>query len=187
MIQELEKDKWLCTLSQKKFKAPEFVRKHILNKFGENVEEVKMDVEFFNNYIRDDKRPSMPMAPPSLTNRGQEEPRQMKRPIEMTTGRREFQVYIFSMYGVIRTFFYESFRTSRQQREASRRGWGTEEYASPTLPKILEPSWTTATLIALLLSTLTSRQFERLQIGCGRLEPRHNLLAKNTMCLFMKM
>ena len=54
MIQELEKDKWLCTLSQKKFKAPEFVRKHILNKFGENVEEVKMDVEFFNNYIRDD-------------------------------------------------------------------------------------------------------------------------------------
>ena len=97
MIQELEKDKWLCTLSQKKFKAPEFVRKHILNKFGENVEEVKMDVEFFNNYIRDDKRPSMPMAPPSLTNRGQEEPRQMKRPIEMTTGRREFQVYIFSI------------------------------------------------------------------------------------------
>ena len=98
MIQELEKDKWLCTLSQKKFKAPEFVRKHILNKFGENVEEVKMDVEFFNNYIRDDKRPSMPMAPPSLTNRGQEEPRQMKRPIEMTTGRREFQVHIFSIY-----------------------------------------------------------------------------------------
>ena len=97
MIQELEKDKWLCTLSQKKFKAPEFVRKHILNKFGENVEEVKMDVEFFNNYIRDDKRPSMPMAPPSLTNRGQEEPRQMKRPIEITTGRREFQVYIFSI------------------------------------------------------------------------------------------
>ena len=96
MIQELEKDKWLCTLSQKKFKAPEFVRKHILNKFGENVEEVKMDVEFFNNYIRDDKRPSMPMAPPSLTNRGQEEPRQMKRPIEITTGRREFQVFIFS-------------------------------------------------------------------------------------------
>ena len=90
------------------------------------------------------------------------------------------------------TFFYadkrlESLRTSRQQREASRRGWGTEEYASPTLPKILEPSWTTATLIALLLSTLTSRQFERLQIGCGRLEPRQNLLAKNTMCLFMKM
>merc|ERR1712088_62644 len=62
-MQELEKDKWLCPLSQKKFKAPEFVRKHILNKFGDQVEEVKMDVEFFNNYIRDDKRPSMPLAP----------------------------------------------------------------------------------------------------------------------------
>merc|ERR1711990_942453 len=61
----------------KKFKAPEFVRKHILNKFGDQVDEVKMDVEFFNNYIRDDKRPSMPLAPPNLTSRGgQEEPRQ---------------------------------------------------------------------------------------------------------------
>ena len=93
MIQELEKDKWLCTISQKKFKAPEFVRKHILNKFGDQVDEVKMDVEFFNNYIRDDKRPSMPLAPPSLTKRGQEEPRQMKRTVEMAGGRREFQVY----------------------------------------------------------------------------------------------
>ena len=93
MIQELEKDKWLCTISQKKFKAPEFVRKHILNKFGDQVEEVKMDVEFFNNYIRDDKRPSMPLAPPNLMSRGQEEPRQMKRTVEMAGGRREFQVF----------------------------------------------------------------------------------------------
>ena len=93
MVQELEKDKWLCTISQKKFKAPEFVRKHILNKFGDQVDEVKMDVEFFNNYIRDDKRPSMPLAPPNLTTRGQEEPRQMKRTVEMAGGRREFQVF----------------------------------------------------------------------------------------------
>ena len=83
----------MCTISQKKFKAPEFVRKHILNKFGDQVDEVKMDVEFFNNYIRDDKRPSMPLAPPNLTNRGQEEPRQMKRTVEMAGGRREFQVF----------------------------------------------------------------------------------------------
>ena len=95
MVQELEKDKWLCTISQKKFKAPEFVRKHILNKFGDQVDEVKMDVEFFNNYIRDDKRPSMPLAPHNLQSRGgQEEPRPMKRPlVEMAGGRREFQVY----------------------------------------------------------------------------------------------
>ncbi|KAF3855512.1 hypothetical protein F7725_016235, partial [Dissostichus mawsoni] len=35
--QELSKDKWLCPLSGKKFKAPEFVRKHILNKHGDKV------------------------------------------------------------------------------------------------------------------------------------------------------
>ena len=60
--QELEKDKWLCILSQKKFKAPEFVRKHVANKFADKVEEVKTDVEFFNNFIRDDKRPAMPLV-----------------------------------------------------------------------------------------------------------------------------
>ena len=49
---ELETDKWLCTLSGKKFKAPEFVRKHIINKYGEKVDEVKVDAAFFNNYIR---------------------------------------------------------------------------------------------------------------------------------------
>ena len=42
--QELAKDKWLCPLSGKKFKGPEFVRKHIFNKHGEKVEEVKQEV-----------------------------------------------------------------------------------------------------------------------------------------------
>lgn len=42
--QELGKDKWLCPLSGKKFKGPEFVRKHIFNKHGEKVEEVKKEV-----------------------------------------------------------------------------------------------------------------------------------------------
>ena len=51
-MQELETDKWLCSLSGKKFKAPEFVRKHIINKYGEKVDEVKVDAAFFNNYIR---------------------------------------------------------------------------------------------------------------------------------------
>jgi hypothetical protein len=62
-MQELEADKWLCTLSQKKFKAPEFVRKHIQNKFGEKIEEVKIEVEFFNNYIKDENRPKLPPVP----------------------------------------------------------------------------------------------------------------------------
>ena len=42
--QELAKDKWLCPISNKKFKGPEFVRKHIFNKHGEKIEEVKQEV-----------------------------------------------------------------------------------------------------------------------------------------------
>ena len=42
--QELAKDKWLCPISGKKFKGPEFVRKHIFNKHAEKVEEVKQEV-----------------------------------------------------------------------------------------------------------------------------------------------
>ena len=41
---ELAKDKWLCPLSGKKFKGPEFVRKHIFNKHGDKVEAVKKEV-----------------------------------------------------------------------------------------------------------------------------------------------
>ncbi|XP_062341991.1 serrate RNA effector molecule homolog isoform X2 [Osmerus eperlanus] len=58
--QELGKDKWLCPLSGKKFKGPEFVRKHILNKHGDKIEEVKKEVEFFNNFLLDAKRPTLP-------------------------------------------------------------------------------------------------------------------------------
>ncbi|KAM8835951.1 serrate RNA effector molecule homolog isoform 1-T1 [Synchiropus picturatus] len=58
--QELGKDKWLCPLSGKKFKGPEFVRKHILNKHGDKIEAVKKEVVFFNNFLMDAKRPSLP-------------------------------------------------------------------------------------------------------------------------------
>merc|ERR1719481_1709991 len=61
--QELGKDKWLCPLSGKKFKGPEFVRKHILTKHLEKVEEVKKEVNFFNNYLKDPKRPQLPEHP----------------------------------------------------------------------------------------------------------------------------
>lgn len=44
---ELAKDKWLCPLSGKKFKGPEFIRKHIANKHGEKLEEVRMEVSHF--------------------------------------------------------------------------------------------------------------------------------------------
>ncbi|KAM4565407.1 serrate RNA effector molecule homolog [Fundulus diaphanus] len=62
--QELSKDKWLCPLSGKKFKAPEFVRKHILNKHGEKVTAVRQEVEFFNNFLLDAKRPALPENKP---------------------------------------------------------------------------------------------------------------------------
>lgn len=62
---ELAKDKWLCPLSGKKFKGPDFVRKHIFNKHGEKIEEVKKEVDFFNNYLRDPKRPMLTDAPQS--------------------------------------------------------------------------------------------------------------------------
>lgn len=49
--QELAKDKWLCPLSGKKFKGPEFVRKHILAKHMEKVEEVKQEVSKYISLI----------------------------------------------------------------------------------------------------------------------------------------
>ncbi|KAL0994318.1 hypothetical protein UPYG_G00120590 [Umbra pygmaea] len=70
--QELGKDKWLCPLSGKKFKGPEFVRKHILNKHGDKIEEVKKEVMFFNNFLMDGKRPSLPeIKPPPPLGPGQ--------------------------------------------------------------------------------------------------------------------
>ena len=61
--QELGKDKWLCPLSGKKFKGPDFVRKYIFNKHGEKVDEVKKEVQYFNNYLKDPKRPQLPENP----------------------------------------------------------------------------------------------------------------------------
>ncbi|XP_038051864.1 serrate RNA effector molecule homolog isoform X2 [Patiria miniata] len=58
--QEIGKDKWLCPLSGKKFKGPEFVRKHIFNKHGDKVDDVRKEVTFFNNYLKDTNRPSLP-------------------------------------------------------------------------------------------------------------------------------
>lgn len=61
--QELSKDKWLCPLSGKKFKGPDFIRKHIFNKHAEKVSEVKAEAEYFNNYLKDPKRPILPEHP----------------------------------------------------------------------------------------------------------------------------
>ncbi|XP_017838952.1 serrate RNA effector molecule homolog isoform X1 [Drosophila busckii] len=69
--QELAKDKWLCPLSGKKFKGPEFIRKHIFNKHEEKVDEVRKEVQYFNNYLRDPKRPQLPEHPGSSKREGE--------------------------------------------------------------------------------------------------------------------
>eukprot|EP00090_Calanus_glacialis_P009054 TRINITY_DN17399_c0_g1_i2.p1 TRINITY_DN17399_c0_g1~~TRINITY_DN17399_c0_g1_i2.p1 ORF type:complete len:694 (+),score=198.03 TRINITY_DN17399_c0_g1_i2:111-2192(+) len=61
--QEVAKDKWLCPLSGKKFKGPDFIRKHIFNKYAENVDVVKQETMFFNNYLKDPVRPELPENP----------------------------------------------------------------------------------------------------------------------------
>ncbi|XP_062384612.1 serrate RNA effector molecule homolog [Sardina pilchardus] len=63
---ELDRDKWKCVLCEKKFKGPEFVRKHLLSRHGEQVEEVRKEAAFFNNFLMDPKRPDHPeMRSPS--------------------------------------------------------------------------------------------------------------------------
>ena len=59
----MAKDKWLCPLSGKKFKGPDFIRKHIFNKYAENVDVVKQETMFFNNYLKDPVRPELPENP----------------------------------------------------------------------------------------------------------------------------
>ncbi|VDO58581.1 unnamed protein product [Onchocerca flexuosa] len=44
---ELAKDKWLCPLSGKKFKGPEFIRKHLTTKHGEKLDQVRQEVHFY--------------------------------------------------------------------------------------------------------------------------------------------
>lgn len=61
--QEISSDKWLCPLSGKKFKGPDFIRKHLLNKHAERLEEVRQDANYFNNYVRDVKRLQLPEHP----------------------------------------------------------------------------------------------------------------------------
>ncbi|XP_050507996.1 serrate RNA effector molecule homolog [Diabrotica virgifera virgifera] len=43
--------------------GPDFVRKHIFNKHAEKLVEVRKEVEFFNNYLKDPKRPMLAEAP----------------------------------------------------------------------------------------------------------------------------
>lgn len=85
---ELSAEKWLCPLSGKKFKGPEFIRKHLQSKHQDKLDEAKQDVSeegiqweilekkmndcnlplsqafFYNAYLADPSRPTEPEAPP---------------------------------------------------------------------------------------------------------------------------
>jgi hypothetical protein len=61
--QELAPDRWLCPLSGKKFKGPEFIRKHLFYKHIEKINEVIKEVEYYNSYVLDIKRPQLPEHP----------------------------------------------------------------------------------------------------------------------------
>merc|ERR1712098_756352 len=58
-IVEVAKERYLCPLSGKKFKGPDFVRKHIQSRFNDRVDKVRMFTQFFNNFLKDPKRPSL--------------------------------------------------------------------------------------------------------------------------------
>ena len=60
---KIEKNIWLCPLSGKKFKGPDYVRKHIETKHVEKLEELKKEVDYFNRFVYDPKRPYLPEHP----------------------------------------------------------------------------------------------------------------------------
>lgn len=56
-VEKVAGEKYACKLTKKRFTAPEYVRKHIFNRCGDKLDEVRADVAFFNNYVADPKRP----------------------------------------------------------------------------------------------------------------------------------
>ena len=61
--QKVEKDIWLCPLSGKKFKGADYVKKHIETKHRDKLLELRKEVEFFNRFVYDPKRPYLPEHP----------------------------------------------------------------------------------------------------------------------------
>ncbi|CAJ0939173.1 unnamed protein product, partial [Mesorhabditis belari] len=55
---KLSDEKWLCPLSGKKFKGPEFIKKHIQSKHAEAIDEARADSLYYNNYLCDYEKPT---------------------------------------------------------------------------------------------------------------------------------
>ncbi|KAK6047970.1 Arsenite-resistance protein 2 [Cooperia oncophora] len=73
---ELAQDKWLCPLSGKKFKGPDFIRKHLTSKHDEKLREVREEAIFYNNYLADPNRPANVEVKPSPAPPREEERRE---------------------------------------------------------------------------------------------------------------
>ena len=64
-IKDLGNGKFLCPLSGKKFKGRDFVRKHILSRFPDQIDNVRNEAICYNNYLNDARRPRYrPNKPP---------------------------------------------------------------------------------------------------------------------------
>jgi hypothetical protein len=82
--QKVEKDIWLCPISGKKFKGPDYVRKHIETKQRDKLLDLRKDVDYFNRFVLDPKRPYLPEHPltknMTLMNSNQQQQQQMAMP-----------------------------------------------------------------------------------------------------------
>ena len=61
---QIEAEKFRCSLCSKLFRASEFVHKHLHLKHEEELQKLKEDIEYFNNYLRDTNRPSFLVMQP---------------------------------------------------------------------------------------------------------------------------
>ena len=74
---KMEEEKYLCPISNKKFKGKEYVRKHIMNKHMHKVNEVKDEVAYFNRYVYDSNKDG-PLEP-RFSNRDMKQDNQNNR------------------------------------------------------------------------------------------------------------
>merc|ERR1712227_883384 len=56
-IQEVGSGKFFCPLWGKKFKGEDYVRKHIVTRFDDKLEDVRKRTQYLNNFLMDLKRP----------------------------------------------------------------------------------------------------------------------------------
>jgi hypothetical protein len=97
---QLAADRWLCPLSGKKFKGAEFIKKHLFYKHEDKINEVKKEVDFFNNFLFDPKRPQLPEHPSNRNIVSQINSNTNNKPIEFN----KFSTFNNYFYGGVNEF-----------------------------------------------------------------------------------